>query len=240
MKFNKDEFDRFCDILNKLSSITPDLQIVNSNILQLGADTSYNINVDMSGLIKDQINFGITNLGTKFPILKMMKNTTSDYIEIIEDNKRYIVTDGISDIEMTIPDFSALNTRYNDALKHDLSKYPKVLSIDFDKTLIKKLNESVRILGADNVEVKIKDNKAKFMITSKAKTSTMNLISNIDSTIDNFETSINDECFKTAIGDEVHIDIYKKTSVVSIISIETNLDGCYANYRQMRGAKCSI
>ncbi len=237
MKFNKEAFDKFCNILNKLSSITPDLQIVNSKISQIGSDTSYNIYVDMTNLIKESINFGITNLDSKFPILKMMKNTTSDYIEVIEDNKKYIITDGISDIEMVIPDFSALNTKYNDALRQDLSKYPKLISVDFDKTLIKKLNESVRILGADNVGVKVENNKAKFVIVSKAKTSTMNLVSEVDCNIPNFETSINDECFKNAIGDEVHIDIYKKTSTVSIISIETNVDGCYVNYRQMRGAK---
>lgn len=237
MRFNKEDFDKFCNILNKLSSITPDLQIVNSKISQIGADTTYNIYVDISTLIKEPINFGITNLDSKFPILKMMKNTTSEYIEIIEDNKKYIVTDGISDIEMTIPDFSALNTKYNDALRQDLSKYPKLISIDFDKTLIKKLNESVRILGADNVGVKVENNKAKFVVVSKAKTSTMNLVSEVDCSVSDFETSINDECFKNAIGDEAHIDIYKKTSTVSIISIETNVDGCYVNYRQMRGAK---
>ena len=237
MRFNKDSFDKFCNVLSKLSSITPDLQIVNSKISQIGADTSYNIYVDMSNLIKEPINFGITNLDSKFPILKMMKNTTSDYVDIIEDNKKYVITDGISDIEMVIPDFSALTTKYNDSLRQDIDKYPKLITVDFDKMIIKKLNESVRILGADNVGVKADENKAKFVIVSKAKTSTMNLLSGVDCSIPIFETTINDECFKNAIGDDVHIDIYKKSSIVSIISIETNLEGCYVNYRQMRGAK---
>lgn len=237
MKFNKEAFDKFCNILNKLSSITPDLQIVNSKISQIGADTSYNIYVDMSNLIKEPINFGITNLDSKFPILKMMKNTTSDYIEIIEDEKKYIVTDGISDIEMVIPDFSALTTKYNESLRQDINKYPKLITVDFDKMIIKKLNESIRILGADNVGVKVDDNKAKFVIVSKAKTSAMNLLSGIDCSEQVFETTVNDECFKNAVGDNAHIEIYKKSNTVSIISIETDIDGCYVNYRQMRGAK---
>lgn len=237
MKFNKEDFDKFCDILNKLSSITPDVEIVNSKVCQLGSDTSYNIYADMSNLIKEPINFGITNLNAKYPILRMMKNTTSGYIEIIENNKKYIVTDGISDIEMTIPDFSALNTKYNDSLRQDLSKYTKVLSIDLDKTLIKKLNESVRILGADEVGVKIEDNKGKLVIVSKSKTSNMNLISDIDCNLTNWTTTINDECFKSAVSDDVHIDIYKKSEIVSIISIETEINGIYVNYRQLRSAK---
>ena len=80
MRFNKEDFDKFCDILNKLSSITPDVEIVNSKVCQLGADTSYNIYADMSNLIKEPINFGITNLNAKYPILRMMKNTTSEII----------------------------------------------------------------------------------------------------------------------------------------------------------------
>ena len=237
MRFTNEEYDKLCDILNKLSYITPDLQIVNSKISQLGADTAYNIGVDLTNLSKDSINFGVTNLQVKFPLLKMMKNTTSDYIEIIEDNKKYIVTDGISDIEMVVPDFSSLNTKYNDSLRDDLSKYPKILSFDLDKTLIKKLNESVRILAADNISVKVEDHKAKLVIVSKAKTSNMNLLSEIDSNLEKFETTINDECFKNSVGDSVHIDVYKKSNSVVIVCIRTELDGFKVEYLQMRGFK---
>lgn len=235
VELTKEQYTNFCSALNRLGYITTDLDIKHSEICQRSGDNTYNINVDFTSIHPD-LNFGIINLPVKYPLLKALMDSTSDkyVIDVLEDRRAYIVTDTISDIEMSIPDFTNFTTKYDDSLKVDLTQYTKLFSINLDKTLIKKLNNFVRILEADNISIEIINKEGKINVVSKSKTSTVKLVSGFETNIDNFKTDINMECFKQSVGDECLITAYKRSNTACYVDIQTELFGCKVSYKQNR------
>ena len=235
VELNREQYLNLCSIINKVGYITSDVDIRHSEICQRSGDNTYNINVDFTPIHPD-LNFGIVNIPVKHPLLKALMDSTSDHyiIDILKDKSAYIITDTISDIEIAIPDFTNFTTKYDDSLKLDLSQYDILFNVKLDKTLIKKLNNFVRILDADSVNILISDSEGKIDIVSKSKTSTIKLISGFETNVKNFKTDINMECFKQSVGDECVITAYKRSNSACYVDIQTELSGCKVSYKQNR------
>lgn len=235
VEMTKEQYTKFCTIVNKLSYLTPDIQIINSEICQRSDNKTYNIQVNFNKLGTTIDNFGIIGLGVKFPLFKTLLDSSSDKFIIDTVGNKYVVTDTISDIEITIPDFTTFTTKYDSSLKLDLSKYELIAKVFLDKTLIKKLNNFTRILDADTIDIAINDNKLVVNISSKSKTQTAKLIAiDVNSTVSNFLTTIDTECFKQSVGESCTISIYKKSNMVCIVDISTELCECDVSYKQVR------
>ena len=233
VEMTKEQYTNLCNIINKLSYITPDIQIINSEICQRSGNKTYNIQADFRQLGIEIDSFGIIGLNIKLPLFKTLLDSTSDKFILDTQNNKYIVTDTISDVELTVPDFTNFTTKYDDKLKVDLNSYMFIASVELDKTLIKKLNNFTRILSADTINIDIKDKKLTVNIMSKSKTQTAKLCS-VDVDSSNYSTTIDAECFKQSLGDSCTINLYKKSDKVCIAEIKTNLYGCDASYKQVR------
>ena len=233
VEMTKEQYTNLCNIINKLSYVTPDVQIINSEVCQRSATNTYNIYADFKQLGIEIDNFGIIGLTVKFPLFKTLLDSTSDKFILDKQDNKYIVTDTISDIEITIPDFTNFTTRYDDKLKVDLNSYAFIASVELDKTLIKKLNNFTRILSADTINIDIKDKKLTVNIMSKSKTQTAKLCS-VDVDSSNYSTTVDVECFKQSLGDSCTISLYKKSEMACIVEIKTNLYGCDVSYKQVR------
>lgn len=235
VELNREEYLKLCSIINKIGYVTTDMDVRHSEMSQRSGDNTYNININFTPIHPD-MNFGIINIPVKYPLLKALMDSTSEkyIIDTLKDKKAYIITDTISDIELAIPDFTNFTTKYDDSLKVDLTQYEKLFTLNLDKTLIKKLNNFVRILEADNVTIDITNKEAKVNIISKSKTSTVKLISGFETNIDNFKTNINMECFKQSVGDECIITAYKRSNTACYVDIQTELSGCKVSYKQNR------
>ena len=235
VELTRDQYVDFCSIINKIGYITPDLDIQHSELCQRSGGNTYNVNIDFTSIHPD-LNFGLINIPVKYPMMKCLMDSTSDkyIIDVLEDKKAYIITDTISDIEMPIPDFSNFTTKYDSSLKMDMDKYPKLFKVVLDKTLIKKLNNFVRILNADMINIEIVNSEGTITISSKSKTSTVKLLNGFETNIKNFKTDINMDCFKNSVGDEVVMTAYKKTELACIVDVQTELSGCPVSYKQNR------
>jgi hypothetical protein len=235
VELTKDKYTDLCAIINKISYITTDMDMRHSEMSQRSGDNTYNINIDFTPIHSD-LNLGIINIPTKYPLLKSLMDTTSEkyIIDTLKDKNSYIITDTISDIELAIPDFTNFTTKYDESLKIDLNQNDKIFTVNLDKTLIKKLNNFVRILGAETVNIDITNGEGKINISSKSKVSTVKLISGFETNVDNFKTDINMECFKMSVGDECVITAYKRSKTACYVDIQTELSGCKVSYKQNR------
>lgn len=242
MKFTLDNYKKFYYILNKISDITNDIQIINSKICQRTSDKKSGIYVDFSPIMPnfEDMEINLYNVKNKLSLFKVFKDATNDYVSFELDGSNYIMSDGVSELKIRYANMKEFGTKYDESLYRPYIEDNKIIDFSMNKAMLKKLIGSINSLDSEGLTLTFDEasKTGSLSLSNISKTSSMVLLKDIPCNTSYTSVTINPDCFTSgSIGDEVSVFVYT-TDIPNkvIVSLKTELEGCSVEYTQGRKA----
>ena len=198
MIFTKDKFKTFISLCSFIKNYCDDLHIKNAKIHQKSNNSLFVIDCDLSSIFNDDISeFRLSNLQSKINMLSVF--TDADNVSLTCDDKSYYIDDGISKLELRIPQDTILTNRYDEQLITSYNPETMILTYGLDNSILKKIKKISDITASQNIDFHISSEKVCAILTDTAKNVTMNVFElpyNGKLTITNpYTLRLNNVCF---------------------------------------------
>jgi len=242
MIFTKDKFKTFISLCSFIKNYCDDLHIKNAKIHQKSNNSLFVIDCDLSSIFNDDISeLRLSSIQSKINMLSVF--TDADNVSLTCDDKSYYIDDGISKLELRIPQDTILTNRYDEQLITSYNPETMILTYGLDNSILKKIKKISDITASQNIDFNISSEKVCAILTDTAKNVTMNVFelpyNGKLAITDAYTLKLNNICFlnippKTEsnlaiyydessniattlvnikFDDELYIDIYQRTRV---------------------------
>lgn len=164
INFSQDQYATFINILDIMKDNCGDITILDGKILQENNTKNILYDIDITSLIGNNTIY-IDGVRMKYDLLNIFKNQNCKVKLDVENEKKYIYTDGLSKLEFPIPLLSNMNPK---PLQKDSTRAmtlmtlseSKIFEAELSRTILDRINTSIRTLNSNDIVVSINDGNA--------------------------------------------------------------------------------